>query len=82
MESYVTDGVQILRREWATLRAQIGRPRTCPDMSGSRYIQRLSGGQNGYSVDADWGVLDGSGCWRSLANTIEPSMCGGDVVLC
>jgi len=39
MESYVTDGVQILRREWATLRAEMGRPRTCPDMFGSRYTQ-------------------------------------------
>jgi len=39
-------------------------------------------GQKRYGADADWGVLDGAGDWRHLANTIKLSMCGGDAVLC
>jgi len=27
-------------------------------------------------------VLDGGAHWRSLANTAEPSMCGGDAACC
>jgi len=27
-------------------------------------------------------ILDGGSHWRNLANTIEPSMCGGDVAFC
>jgi len=37
----------------------------------------------------DWGglgprkhVLDVGAHWRNLANTIEPSVCGGDAALC
>jgi len=39
--------------------------------------KRISDVQNRYDVDADRGA-----CWRHLANTIEPSVCGGDSALC
>jgi len=35
--NHVLDGVQISTREGAILRAKMDRPRTRPDMSGSRY---------------------------------------------
>jgi len=46
------------------------------------YLKRLSKGQNRYGVDASCGVLDGGAHWHHLANTSEPSVCGGDVALC
>jgi len=51
-----------------------GRPRTCWDVSDGRYTQQ---GQNQYP---DCGVLDGV-LILYLANTIKPTMCGGDAVL-
>jgi len=47
------------------------------DIWWSIYSRRLSRGQHGYIADADW-------AWdahlRHVANTIEPSVCGGDDV--
>jgi len=40
------------------------------------YSKQLSKGQNRYSADADWDVLDGDAYWRRLANTTEPFVCG------
>ena len=49
----------------------------------SIYTQKNSEGSSTGTVhaDADWfvGLLDGSVYWRHLANTIELSVCGGDV---
>ena len=41
------------------------------------YSKRLSTGQNRYGANTDGGAH-----WRHLANTIEPSVCGGDAALC
>ena len=43
----------------------------------SMYSNRLSRGQNRYGAHADWCAY-----WRNLANTTEPSVCGGDAALC
>ena len=48
----------------------------------SIHSKQLSIGHNQYGADADWGVLDGGAYWRNLANTCEPSACGGDAALC
>jgi len=40
-------------------------------MSGGRYTERHSRGQNWYDADADRVVLDGDAHWRHLENTIE-----------
>jgi len=48
----------------------------------SIYSKRLSRGQQRYGFDADWSVLDLRASWRHLANTTEPSVCGGDAALC
>jgi len=47
----------------------------------SMYWKRLSRGQNRYGADAGWGVLDEGAHCRNLANTTEPSVCGGDAAL-
>jgi len=36
----------------------------------------------GTRVDPGKHVLGGGSHWRNLANTIEPSMCGGDAAFC
>jgi len=33
-------------------------------------------------VDPGNYILDGGAHWHNLPNTIEPSVCGGDVALC
>ena len=45
-------------------------------------LEATSNEQQQYGADADWGVLDGGAHWRHLANTTEPSVCGGDAALC
>ena len=54
----------------------------CPDMSEIDALKATQKGQYRYGADADWGVLEGGTYLRNLANTIEPSMCGGDAALC
>jgi len=69
--NHVLDEVQIPMREWAILMVKRGRQHTCPDMSDSRYTQRLSIGHIRYSADANWGVLDGvhnGATWRIRLN--------------
>jgi len=55
------------------------------DMPGrvrwSIYSKRLGRGSIG-TVRMPIGVLDGGAYCRNLANTIEPSVCGGDAALC
>jgi len=65
----------------AVLRAKRGRHRTCLDMSIGRYTRSdPAGGSTG--TGADWDVLDEGAFCRHLANTTEPSVCGGDAALC
>ena len=64
-------GDQIRTSENGNFEGEKGRPRTCPDISGS-------GGR--YSL-LSWGVLDRGAHWCKLANTTEPSVCGGDAAL-
>jgi len=71
MWNHVLREVQILACEGTILRAK----RAGQDMPGhvwrSIYSKRLSRGQNRYSVDADWGVLDGvhiGATWRIRLN--------------
>jgi len=56
---------------------------TGPDMTSGRYTQSDSteGSIDRYGADPDWGVLDGGAHSRHLANTIAPSVCGGDAAL-
>jgi len=49
----------------------------CPDMLRSIYFKRLSNVQNWFGVNADGGAY-----WHNLANTIELSICGGNVAFC
>ena len=44
----------------------------CPDMSAIDILKATQQGQDRH----DWDVP-----WRNLANTTEPSMCGGDAAL-
>jgi len=55
-----------------------GHAQTSPTVG---YSKPFSRGQNRYGADADWGVLDRGAIWRNLANTTEPSACGGDAAL-
>jgi len=56
------------------------------NMSGGRHSllkatqQRAEPVRRG-RMDPDWGVLDAGCTLRHLANTIEPSVCGGDAAL-
>ena len=75
-------GVQIPTCEGANLRAKKGRIMDMPGhVRRSIYSKRLSRGQHRYGADADWRVLDRSALWRHLANTTQPSVCGGDAAL-
>jgi len=60
------------RSDEQKIRQRTADARTCLQ---SIYLKRLSRGQNRYGADVDGG-------WRHLVNTIEPSVCGGDVALC
>jgi len=55
-----------------------GHAQTCPMVDRLKATQE---GQHQHGADAYWGVLDGGAHWRNLANTIEPSMCGGNATL-
>jgi len=53
----------------------------CPYVSNSWYTQWLSRGSIG-KVQMPTGVYSMGSHWHNLANTTEPSVCGGDVALC
>jgi len=81
-ETCIRRGVQIPTHEGAILRGS-GRPRTCSDMSGGRYIQSDSaGGSTGTVRMLSRVYAIGGAHWRNLANAIETPVCGGDATLC
>jgi len=49
----------------------------CPAMSAVDILKATQQGPEPVRRQCWWG-----GYWRNLANTIEPSVCGGDVALC
>jgi len=51
------------------------------DMSGGRTQRNLAGGSTGTVYMPIWCTRWGEH-WRHLANTIEPSVCGSNAVLC
>jgi len=57
----------------------MGRPRTCLDMPAVDILKVTQQRQKWYIADANWG---GGAHWHPLANTTEPSVCGGDAALC
>ena len=71
--------VQIPMGEGAILRATIGQPRTCSDMSGGRYTQSDSAGGRTDTVRMPIGVYY-MGCTLALPG--EPFVCGVDGALC
>jgi len=76
----VLDGLQISKREGeCNFDGEKGPARTYLAVDIVKATQQ---GQNRYSANSDWGVLDGGAHWHNLANTIEPSVCGGDTALC
>ena len=74
-------GVEIPVRERAILRAKM---RPAQDMSDRQYTQSGSAHQGSERVlcGCHCGVLNSGAHWHHLANTIEPSVCGGDAALC
>ena len=46
----------------------------------TRHVDTLKATQEG--TIQNWYVADADAYWRNLANTIEPSVCGGDVAFC
>jgi len=74
-------GIQIPTRELAILRAKRSLLRTCLDMFNLDILKATQLGAEQVRCRCRLGLFDG-GHWHHLPNTIEPSVCGGDVALC
>jgi len=82
MEPYIRWGPDAHTR--TILRAKMGRPRTCPDMSCGRCSQSESAGEASVGLRCGCRLVCtrwGAG-WSNLANTNRSCVCGGDAALC